>query len=105
MLDVIIKVRVLSGAEDEIIGIKESLSNEIERWGWVDVVSIDVKPVEKPQKIKLGNVIRDKLTKDKVEYELKAKNITLEEMQEIIAAIIDLQKLDIKENSEWILKE
>lgn len=94
MLDVIIKVRVLPGAEDEIIGIKEALSNEIERWGWVDVVSVDVKPVEKPQQIKLGSVIRDKLTKDKVIYELKAKNITVEEMQEIIAAIIDLQKID-----------
>lgn len=97
MLDAIIKVRVLPGAEDEIIGIKESLSNEIERWGWVDVVSIDVKPVEKPQQIKLGNVIRDKLTKEKAICELKAKNITVEETQEIIAAIIELQRIDKKE--------
>lgn len=98
MLDVIIKVRVLPGAEDEIIGIKESLANEIERWGWVDVISIDVKPVEKPQQIKFGNVIRDKLTKEKAICEFKAKNITVEEMQEIIAAIIEMTRIDKEEN-------
>lgn len=93
MLDVIIKVRVLSGAEDEIIGIKESLSNEIERWGWVDVVNIDVKPIEAAQQIRIGNVIRDKLTKETVLKELKKRSYSVEELQEIVSAIVELTRL------------
>ena len=88
MLDVIIKVRVAQSAEKEIIGLKEALANEIERWGTTDIEGIDVRQVYDLE----NDIIGLMSTKDFVD-EFKRRNLTIEELRNVSSAVIELGKI------------
>lgn len=88
MLDVIIKVRVAQSAEKEVIGLKEALANEIERWGTTDIEGIDVRQVE----ISESNEISYLTTADFVD-EFKRRNLSDKELRNISAAVIEVMKI------------
>ncbi len=88
MLELKITVQLLDSAEKDIIGIKEALAYMFEKWA--DVIKFEIKASE-PLQLTLGE-IRQTITKARALQELKAKNLTLPEMQNIVAALAELSK-------------
>ena len=100
MLELKITAKMLDVAEPEIIGIKEALSNLIEKWA--DVVYIDVKP-SPPLQLKIienKTTVREKLTVSKALEEIEKASLTVEEMQNIISAIIEINKIEGTESND-----
>ena len=100
MLELKITAQMLDSAESDIIGIKEALSNLIEKWA--DVVHIDVKP-SPPLQLKIienKTAVREKLTVSKVLEEIEKASLTVEEMQNIISAIIEINKIEGTESND-----
>lgn len=96
MLELKITALLHSSAEKDIIGIKESIAYLVEKWA--DVLSIDVKAAE-PLQITFGEKsnIRQSVTVQSAIAEIKKHNLTIEEMQNIVAALIELSKIENKE--------
>lgn len=90
MLELKITVQLLDSAEKDIIGIKEALAYMFEKKEWADVIKFEIKTSE-PLQLTLGE-IRQTITKARALQELKAKNLTLPEMQNIVAALAELSK-------------
>lgn len=92
MLELNIKAQLLSGAEAEMIGIKDAIAYIVEPWA----VKLDFKidnsaplqltMTDKPQ-------IRQTVTVAAAKQALQSENLTIEEYQNIIEAIIDLTKI------------
>lgn len=100
MLELKITAKMLDVAEPDIIGIKEALSNLIEKWA--DVVYIDVKP-SPPLPLKMIEnkmTVREKLTVSKALEEIEKASLTVEEMQNIISAIIEINKIEGTESND-----
>lgn len=89
MLELKITVQLLNSAEKDVIGIKEAISYLLEKWA--DVIRFEIKASE-PLQLTLGDKpeIRQKVTKALALQELKDKNLTLTEIQNITSALIDL---------------
>ncbi len=100
MLELKITAKMLDVAEPDIIGIKEALSNLIEKWA--DVIYIDVKPSQ-PLQLKIidnKTTVREKLTVSKALEEIEKASLTVEEMQNIIKAIIEINKIEGTESND-----
>lgn len=93
MLELKVIAYLLSSAEKDIIGIKEAIVYFIEQWS--DVVKVEVKTSE-PLQLTLGNKpeIRQTVTVAAAMQAIKEHNLTLEEMQNVAAALIELTKLE-----------
>lgn len=93
MLELKITAQLLSSAENDIIGIKEAIIYLVEQWS--DVVKVEVKTSE-PLQLTLGNKpeIRQTVTVAAAMQAIKAHNLTLEEMQNVVAALVELTKLE-----------
>lgn len=93
MLELKITAKLLNSAEKDIIGIKEVLASTIEKWA--DVISIDVTTSE-PLQLTLEDKpqIRPKVTMQTALSEITKQNLTLEEMQNIVSALIELTKIE-----------
>lgn len=91
MLELKITVQLLGSAEKDIIGIKEAIAYLLEKWA--DVIKFEIKTSE-PLQLTMGDKsqIRQKITKAFALQELKAKNLTLDEMQNIVAALAELSQ-------------
>lgn len=93
MLELKITAKLLNSAEKEIIGIKEVLASTIEKWA--DVIHIDVTASEPLQLTLEDKVkIRPKVTMQLALAELIKLDLTLEEMQNVAAALIELTKIE-----------
>lgn len=92
MLELNIKVLVHSNAEKNIIGIKEEIAYKLE--GVADVLMINVKDAS-PLQMRFNDGythICEKVTYEKALDELKKANLSLEELQNIVAALIEESK-------------
>lgn len=95
MIELIITAKLLDSAGEDIIGIKEALASTVEHW--VDCIGIDVKPSaplqmtfeDKPR-------IREKITVGAVIDYLNKNNLTVEEQQNVIRALIEHNKIKAK---------
>ncbi len=93
MLELKVIAQLLSSAEKDIIGIKEAIVYFIEQWS--DVVKVEVKASE-PLQLTLGDKpeIRQTVTVAVAMQAIKEHNLTIEEMQNVAAALIELTKLE-----------
>lgn len=93
MIELIITAKLLDSAGADIIGIKEALAATVEPWS--DCISIDVKSSAPLQMTFEGKPqIREKITVGAVADYLNKNNLTVEEQQNIIQAIINNNKID-----------
>ena len=93
MFEVIVTAKLLDSAEPDIIGIKEALATVIEKW--TDCISSDVK-LSAPMQMTFEDKpkIREKITVGAVMDYLNNNNLTVEEQQNIIQAIIERNKIE-----------
>lgn len=93
MLELKITARLLNSAEKDIIGIKEVLASAIEKWA--DVIHIDV-TASAPMQLTLEEkaTVRPKVTMQSALSELEKHNLSIEEMQNIAAALVELTKIE-----------
>lgn len=98
MFELKITAQVHSSAEKNIIGIKEEIAYAIENVA--DVLFVDVKASE-PLQLTFGekSQIRQKVTVQSALAEIRKHNLTLEEMQNVVSALIELSKAEGKEES------
>lgn len=92
MIEVIVTAKFLNTAEADMIGIKDALAAVVEKWS--DLISIDVRS-SAPLQLTLDG-IRPKLTAAAAMEEIKKHNLTLEEMRNMIQAVIELNKIECK---------
>ena len=99
MLELKITAQMLDSAESDIIGIKEAISNLIENWA--DVIEIDVRS-STPSQLSLAKKpeFRQEITVKKALEEIEKASLTVEEMQNIITAIIEINKIEGTESND-----
>ncbi len=92
MLELNIKAKLLDKAGQEMIGIKDAIAYVVEKW----LVSIEFSIDDsEPLQLSLTDKpkIRQTVTVAAAKQALQSKNLTIEEYQNIIEAIIDLTKI------------
>ncbi len=92
MLELNVKILVHSNAENNIIGVKEQVAYALE--GIADVLMINVKDAS-PLQMRFNDGythICEKVTVQSALEELRKRNLSLEELQNIVAALIEESK-------------
>jgi len=95
MLELNIKAKLLDKAGQEMIGIKDAIAYVVEKW----LVSIEFSIDDsEPLQLSLTDKpeIRQTVTVAAAMQAIKAHNLTLEEMQNVAAALVELTKLEEK---------
>lgn len=93
MIEVTAKIQLLDTAESEVIGIKEVLASAVEPWS--DRISFEIQ-TSVPSQLDFGNngEIRPTVTAAAVIEELKRRNLTLKEIQNIVQACVEFTKTE-----------
>ena len=93
MLELNIKAKLLDKAGQEMIGIKDAIAYVVEKW----LVSIEFS-IDDSEPLQLSLTykpkIRQTVTVAAAMQAIKAHNLTLEEMQNVAAALVELTKLE-----------
>ena len=93
MLELNIKAKLLDKAEQEMIGIKDAIAYVVEKW----LISIEFH-IDDSQPLQLTLTdkpkIRQSVTVAAAIQAIKEHNLTLEEMQNVAAALVELTKLE-----------
>lgn len=92
MIEVIAKVQLLNGAEEDIIGIKDSIAYAVEKWS--DLIKFEIK-TDVPVQMDFDSAgkIRPTVTTASAFESLKSRNLTNEELRNIMEALIQVSNL------------
>lgn len=92
MIEVIAKIQLCNGAEEDIIGIKDALASVVE--GWKDNISFDIR-TNVPSQLELDGKggIRQSVTVAAAREALEARNLTQEELKNIAQALVEVSNI------------